>query len=126
MFREMDLFCKTQKLDTMEATSLPAGQALACATVHNAALLGLKKTGQLLPGYKADLILLDLRQPHLSPCYNQDLLVYAACGADVRSVIIDGRLVMLDKKILSLDVRATMQEVRNLAETVIKTASHCK
>jgi len=122
MFREMDLFSKTQKLDTLEATSLSAAQALTCATVNNAALLGLEKTGQLLPGYKADLILLDTRQPHLTPCYNQDLLVYAACGADVQSVIIDGSLVMLDKKILSFDVRTTMREVRKLAETVAKNA----
>ena len=126
MFREMDLFSKTQKLDTLEATSLPAAQALACATVNNAALLGLEKTGQLLPGYKADLILLDMRQPHLTPCYNQDLLVYAACGADVNTVIIDGRLVMRDKKILSFDVRDTMQEVRKLAEAVRKAAPDCK
>lgn len=126
MFREMDLFSKTQKLDTMEATALPAGQALACATVHNAALLGLEKTGQLLPGYKADLILLDTRQPHLTPCYNQDLLVYAACGADVNTVIIDGRLVMRDKTILSFDVRDTMREVRKLAETVLKTVPGCQ
>lgn len=118
MFREMNLFSKIQKLDTMEATSLPAAQALACATVHNAALLGLEKTGKLLPGYKADLLLLDTRQPHLTPCYNQDLLVYAACGADVNSVIIDGRLVMRDKKILSFDVRETMWEVRKLAEKI--------
>lgn len=126
MFREMDLFSKTQKLDTMKATSLPAAQALTCATINNAALLGLEKTGQLLPGYKADLILLDMRQPHLTPCYNQDLLVYAACGADVRSVIIHGRLVMRDKTILSFDVRDTMREVRKLAQAVRKTATDCK
>jgi 5-methylthioadenosine/S-adenosylhomocysteine deaminase len=126
MFREMDLFSKTQKLDTMEATSLPAGQVLQCATINNAALLGLKNTGQLLPGYKADLILLDRQQPHLTPCYNQDLLVYAACGADVRSVIIDGHLVMRDKKILSFDIQDTMREVRRLAETVVRTPPDCK
>jgi len=126
MFREMDHFSKTQKLATMEATSLPAGQALTCATINNAALLGLNNTGQLLPGFKADLILIDMQQPHLSPCYNQDLLVYAASGADVRSVIIDGHLVMRDKKILSFDIQDTMREVRRLAETVMRTTPDCK
>ncbi len=67
-----------------------------------------------------------MQQPHLSPCYNQDLLVYAASGSDVHSVIIDGRLVMRDKKILSFDVQHTMEEVRKLAEAVIKAAHNGK
>lgn len=115
MFREMDILSKSQKLHTLEATSLPARQALRCATINNAEILGLGKTGQLIAGYKADLILLDMQQPHLTPCYNQDLLVYATSGADVHSVIIDGRVVMRDKKILSFDLHDTMQEVRRLA-----------
>ncbi|MBA3007883.1 MAG: amidohydrolase [Desulfocapsa sp.] len=115
MFREMDLLSKTQKLHTLNATSIPARQALTCATINNAKLLGLGNIGQLRPGYKADLILLDMQQPHLTPCYNQDLLVYGAGGADVHTVIIDGRMVMADKKLLTFDVQTTMQEVRRLA-----------
>jgi len=118
MFREMDILSKIQKLNTLEATVLPARQALQCATVGNAALLGLDKLGQLIPGYKADLILLNMRQPHLTPCYNQDLLVYSAGGSDVETVIIDGCLVMRDKKILSFDVEETMHEVRRLASAI--------
>lgn len=120
MFREMEILSKTQKLHTLAATSLTARQALACATLGNAALLGLSNTGQLLPGYKADLILLNLQQPHLAPCYSQDLLVYGASGADVHTVIIDGRLVMRDKKLFSINIQETMQEVRRLASTIKK------
>lgn len=118
MFREMDLFCKTQKLDTLDATALPARQALRCVTAGNADLLGLTSAGRLAPGCKADCILLDMRQPHLTPCYNQDLLVYGASGADVTTVIIDGRLVMHEKELLSLDLSFTMAEVHRLANTV--------
>lgn len=118
MFREMDLLCKSQKLHTLDATALPAGQALRCATAGNAALLGLGKTGRLISGYRADCILMDMQRPHLTPCYNQDLLVYGASGADVDTVIIDGRLVMRDRKILSFDVQATMEEVRRLAGAI--------
>jgi 5-methylthioadenosine/S-adenosylhomocysteine deaminase len=123
MFREMDILSKTQKLQTLDATSLPARQALKCATDTNADLLGLGKVGQLLPGYKADLILLDMQQPHLTPFYNQDLLIYAASGPDVYTVIIDGHLVMQDKIILSFDVQATMAEVRKSADKIIKQGS---
>lgn len=122
MFREMDLLSKVQKLNTLDATALSARQTLRCATVNNAALLGLGKIGQLTPGCKADLILLNMRQPHLTPCYNQDLLVYSAGGGDVQTVIIDGCIVMRDKKILSFDVEETMLEVRRLAEDILRTA----
>ena len=118
MFREMAILSKSQKVHTLDATALTARQALSCATINNAALLGLDNIGKLSPGYKADLILLDLQQPRLTPCYNQDLLVYAASGGDVHTVIINGRLVMLDKKILSFDVQATMVEVRRLADKI--------
>ncbi|MFH2121945.1 MAG: amidohydrolase [Pseudomonadota bacterium] len=118
MFREMDILSKTQKLHTLNATSLPARQALRCATVNNAELLGLGKIGQLLPGYKADCILVDMQQPHLTPWYNQDLLVYGANGADVHSVIIDGRLIMHNKELLDFNIQQTMEEVNRLAATI--------
>ncbi len=116
MFREMDLFAKTQKVKMQEATALSARQALASATEINADILGFAKLGRLEPGFYADVILVDLAQPHLSPFYNQDLLVYAARGSDVDSVIIDGRLVMYEKKILSFDLEESMAAVRNLME----------
>jgi len=111
MFREMNLLSNILQLNH-QTTSLPAGQALRCATINNAALLGLGKTGQLAIGYKADLILLAV-QPHLSP--GEQLLVAAATGAAVHSVIIDGRLIMHERKILSFDLEDTMREVRRLA-----------
>lgn len=119
MFREMDIFSKTQKLHTQNATALPARQTLQCATTGNANLLGLGTTGRLEPGCKADCILIDIHQPHLSPCYNQDLLIYAATGGDVRTVIIDGNLVMRDHKLLTMDIASTMQEVRQLADDLM-------
>ena len=44
------------------------------------------------------------RYSGIHPCYNQDLLIYGVCGADVNTAVIDGRLVM--------------REVRKLAEAV--------
>ena len=63
----------------------------------------------------ADLILIDLEQPHLQPFYNADLLVYAASGADVRTVIIDGRIVMEEGKLLTIKLDEVMEKVRALA-----------
>ena len=55
-------------------------------------------------------------QPHLQPFYNPYALVYAVRGADVSTVIIDGKIVMQDRKILTFDIDETMAKVRELAE----------
>ncbi|MEN8190107.1 MAG: amidohydrolase [Thermodesulfobacteriota bacterium] len=114
MFREMDLFAKTQKAYSEEATALSARQALVAATETNGRILGLEQVGRLEPGWKADVIGINLDQPHLCPCYSQDTLVYAASGSDVDLVIIDGELVMEERRILTFDLDETMAAVRRL------------
>ena len=115
MFREMDMLAKVQKLRTLDATALPARQALRCATTGNAAVLALPGLGRLAVGCRADLLLLDLRAPHLTPFYNQDLLVYAARGSDVHTVIVDGKVVVTDRKIKTFDLEETLSRVEKLA-----------
>jgi 5-methylthioadenosine/S-adenosylhomocysteine deaminase len=120
MFREMDMLAKIQKLQALDATALPAVQALKSATTENAILLGLAGIGKLVVGHRADLILLDLMAPHLTPFYNQDLLVYAARGSDVHTVIVDGRIVIQNRKLLTLDIEETLSEVEKIARTLRK------
>ncbi len=120
MFREMDMLAKIQKLQTLDATALPARQALRCATTGNAALLGLPGLGRLAVGSPADLLLLNLKAPHLRPFYNQDLLVYAGKGSDVHTVIVDGRIVVEDRKLLAFDLEETFSEVDKIALSLRK------
>jgi 5-methylthioadenosine/S-adenosylhomocysteine deaminase len=119
MFFEMDLCAKLHKVKDHDPTALPAAIVMTMATLGGAGVLGLEQDiGSLVPGKEADLILLDIKQPHLQPFYNPGLLVYGACGADVTTAIIGGKLVMQDRKILTLDVNETMVEVRKMAESL--------
>ena len=120
LFREMSMLAKVQKTLTMKATALPAKQALQCATTHGSHLLGFSDLGKLAPGSRADCILVNLQVPHLTPFFNQDVLVYAARGADVTTSIINGQLVMHNKRILSFDLQETMDEVTHLAKRLQK------
>ncbi len=116
MFREMDTCAKVQKLHRLDPVAVPATEVLQMATINGAAISGFPgHTGTLAPGSPADLILIDLAQPHLQPFYNADLLVYAASGADVRTVIIDGRIVMEENRLLTIDLDEVLQQVRSLA-----------
>jgi 5-methylthioadenosine/S-adenosylhomocysteine deaminase len=75
--------------------------------------------GGLEPGKKADLISLDLNQPHLTPMYNvYSHVVYAASAADVTVSVINGRVVMRDRQVLTFDVDRVMAEVREIAKRI--------
>ena len=116
LFHEMGLCAKLHKVHHHDPTVLPARQALQMATINGAAVLGLAdKIGSLSPGKCADIIIVDLEQPHLVPFYNPDLLVYAANGGDVVSAIINGQLVMHERRILTFDVKEAMARVRKLS-----------
>jgi len=105
LFQEMDSAAKLHKVHRLDPTVMPSNVVLEMATIGGAKVLGLEKEiGSLEVGKKADIIILDLNRPHLQPIYNIiSHLVYSATGADVRDVIIDGKLVMHNRKILTLD-----------------------
>lgn len=116
MFREMDLAAKIQKISPCNPVAIPADRILAMATSGGANALGLSPDhGLLTPGAPADLILIDLTQPHLQPFHSPSLLVYSAGAADVRTVIVNGRLVVHNRELLTIDLQDTMDRVRRLA-----------
>ena len=92
------------------------------ATIGGAKSLGLDKlTGSIEKGKKADIILVDMNQPHLTPLYNSySQLVYAARGADVKTSIINGKIVMKDRNLLTIDLQTAMKKVHAVASDIIK------
>jgi 5-methylthioadenosine/S-adenosylhomocysteine deaminase len=120
MFQEMDTAAKLQKVRHLDPTALPASQTLALATWGSARILGLEQeVGALSPGLKADLIVIDLNQPHLTPLYDPySHLVYAAGGADVQTVMVHGQIVVQEKKLLAFDLEETLAKARELGRKV--------
>ena len=120
MFREMGFAAMLHKVQPNRATALPAAEVLAMATHGGADALGLPTDlGRLVVGAPADIILVDLAQPHLQPFHSQNLLVYSGCGAGVRNVIVDGRLVVRDGMLQTLDMGEVKGRVRKLAAKVL-------
>ncbi|MDD1667979.1 MAG: amidohydrolase family protein, partial [Methanomicrobiales archaeon] len=69
------------------------------ATAAGARALGLP-SGRIEPGAPADLVLVNLRSPSLTPLFSEESnLVYAATGSSVDTVICDGRILMLHGEI---------------------------
>jgi 5-methylthioadenosine/S-adenosylhomocysteine deaminase len=103
------------RLTTLSVMTIDAYRALEMATIKAAKALHLdKEIGSLEVGKKADIILLDLDVPHLSPLNEHydpiATLVYNASGRDTNSVLIDGKFVMQDRKIETVDVQAALRE----------------
>jgi len=122
LFQEMDLVAKLHKAKTLDPTVLNAPCVLEMATRGGAKAVGLQQlVGCLEIGKEADIIILHSQRPHLTPMYNPvSHLVYAATGADVRDVIVSGRIVVKNRKILTIDLEDVMSRVRNLAMEIGK------
>jgi len=121
MFREMDTAAKIHKVTALDPTVMSAGTVLKMATIGGAKVLGLDKLiGSIEAGKQADIILIDMNQPHLTPLYNcYSQLVYAARGADVKTSIINGRIVMKERQLRTIDLPAAMKNVRAIAADII-------
>jgi 5-methylthioadenosine/S-adenosylhomocysteine deaminase len=104
---EMSLAARLHKVASLNPTVLQAAKVVEMATLGGARVLGLEETtGSLTPGKEADLIIVELKQPHLTPLYDPcSHLVYAAAAADVRQVMVQGQWLMQDRQLLTLDWR---------------------
>jgi 5-methylthioadenosine/S-adenosylhomocysteine deaminase len=120
LFQEMDTAAKLGKIRGMDPTVMDARTVLRMATIEGARVLGREKDiGSLEVGKKADMIFLDMNQPHLVPCYDPfSLIVYSAKGSDVRAVMVEGRMVMENRKILTFDPVEVMDRVVRISRRI--------
>ena len=123
MFEEMLTAALLAKHVTGDPTVAPAAAVLEMATLGGARALGMEdRLGSLEPGKRADLIVVDLSAPRLHPLYDPvSHLVYAAKGADVRHVVVEGRVVMRDRKITTLDEAAVLADAERLRAQVVQS-----
>ena len=120
LFGEMDTCAKVHKVHRLDPTVMGARTVLSMATTGGAAVLGASgEIGSLEPGKKADLIVLDLDQPHLTPLYNiPSHLVYAARGSDVCHSVINGQVVMQNRRLLTMDEEALLAQMNQLGRKI--------
>lgn len=124
LWEEMRLAALLHKGVSGDPTVLPAEQALWMATRGGAAVLRLEHLiGSLEVGKRADIIVVDLHRPHLTPGYHVvSDLVYSARADDVRTVIVNGTLVLEDRRFLWLDEGKVLQEARRCVEALFQRA----
>jgi len=118
MFQEMNTTAKIHKVSYLDPTIMPAKSVLEMATIIPSSIFKLN-TAKLKENAIADIIIINLKQPHLFPIYNPYChLVYAVDGADVETVIVNGKVLVEDKRLISVDIEKIKYEVLNLATQI--------
>jgi cytosine/adenosine deaminase-related metal-dependent hydrolase len=86
-------------------------------TIDAARALGIDSlVGSLEIGKRADVILVDLNKPHLTPSIaTPRLLAYYASGNDVDTVLVDGKILMQNRQVKSVDEDAVLGMAREQA-----------
>jgi len=127
MFEEMRLAAFLHKLYGNDPSILPCEQVLRMATMGSAACLGMDDLiGSLEVGKRADIIIMDMHQPHLYPLLPEpntnviEQLVYSASAADVMTTIVEGKILMHERNVMTLDWEAAEANVLSQAQDLIK------
>ncbi len=111
-------------IEINDPMSLPALDTLKMATQGGArAVMQQDEIGTVEVGKKADLILLNLNAPHLSPTAHLPKTIVTAAGPnDVNDVIVNGRWILKDRKFLGLDEAEIRHQAGQAMQRVSKKA----
>jgi len=118
MLEEMKFAALLHKAAAEDPTVVPARSALEMATINGARALGRSdEIGSLEAGKKADLIIIDMDRPHLTPVHDaESQVVYAANGNDVETVMVEGKTLMSGGEVLSLEEEKILEKSREASE----------
>ena len=116
VLRELSLVTLLHKGSSGNPLAVTAAQGFEMATVNGAKALGLGgKTGEIRPGYFADLAIFDLRQPGITPLGDPvAALAYSGAGLSAHTVIVNGRVVLENGEFTTIDPQRVYFEVNRI------------
>ncbi|MFQ3573443.1 MAG: amidohydrolase [Thermodesulfovibrionales bacterium] len=114
MIGEMSTVAKVHKAISKDPTAMDAKTTLLMATRWGAEALGMgHQLGSLEAGKLADIILLDIKKPHLMPIYNiYSHIVYSASDKDIDTVIVNGNVLMENRSVVNIDEDETLNKAK--------------
>ncbi|HEY7920161.1 MAG TPA: amidohydrolase [Streptosporangiaceae bacterium] len=114
-FEVMKFASLVHRANRVDASLMQAPSVVRMATRNGSAALK-HDTGELTPGRKADVILVDTQNPMFTPLMPGDKahiyshLVFAANGSAVDTTIVDGKILMAGRQLLTMDERQILSE----------------
>ncbi|HEX8617566.1 MAG TPA: amidohydrolase [Thermoanaerobaculia bacterium] len=121
MLEEMASAARLQKVFRNDPKAISAREVLRLATIGGAQVLGLaNKIGTLERGKRADVVIVNLRQPKTQPVYSvESAIVYAASGNSVVTTIVDGKILMRHGKLLTVNEDEVIAKAAEYRERVL-------
>jgi cytosine/adenosine deaminase-related metal-dependent hydrolase len=115
---DMYIAPRWQRLELREPNILPPGKLLEMATIDGANIVGMgDKTGSIEVGKEADIILVNMWQPHLAPiAMETSRMAQLARGSDVETVMVQGEILMENRKVLTVNEDDIMEWAQAEAE----------
>ena len=111
-----------EMLASSRSTSRPTFyELMELATRRGAETLGIDgEVGSLEPGKKADIIIIDMQNPYLTPTKDPitSIVLYGS-AADIDTVIVDGRMLKRDGALTSIDMTQALTAAQGRVEEII-------
>ena len=131
VIQEMKQAALLQKVHALDATAVPADQAIRMGTIEGARALGLAdQIGSIEAGKQADLILLDLGGLHMSPVLQEPQaggyrnvvpnIVHASGPSDVTDVMVDGNWIVRDREFLPADRETLLERHERATRSILQ------
>lgn len=113
MLQEARLVSLLGKVSTMDAAMFPAEVVYNMMTKNGQRAIGFDtKVGEIKPGYKADLTVIEYPLPHLIDERRLlSNLIFTATGGDVLSVMVDGEFLLKDRKFTKIDEEEVLAKI---------------
>ena len=122
VFDELRDAAMVGKLKTDDAAAVAAPDIVRAATEGGAEVLGFD-SGRIEAGALADLAVVDLDKPHLTPAHDLvSHLAYAVRGSDVRHTVVGGETVVRDRELLTLDEATVTRDAERRAKALVERA----
>jgi len=125
IFSDMRMAQALQRHHFHDSNYMPPGKVLEMATIDSAKALGLgSEIGSIESGKRADIILVNMNKPHLTPRFMIPYrLVYEAYGQDVDTAIVDGKIIMRERVVKTIDEESVLKQAQRVAEEVVEQNS---
>jgi len=119
MVGELKLLSILHKGITGDPQAISAREGFQIATINGAKALCLKNVGAIAAGMKADLAILSLDTPNVSPLGDPySALAYSFSGLETETVMVGGKILMENREFLTIDAGRVLFEVGRVIERI--------
>ena len=122
IFSDMRMAQALQRHHFHDSSYMPPGKVLEMATIDAARALGIgSEIGSIETRKRADIILVNLNKPHLTPRFMIPYrVVYEAYGQDVDTAIVDGKVIMENRIVKTINEEEVLEQAQRVAEEVVE------